>query len=766
MPSLPPQPARSPGRRLVPRAAAALAVAALCGPGWVATAGGAAVAKTTTTTTAAHPTRPGATTTTSGPKSTGPASPSTTTTTTTAPPQVTGLGTPTFLPLPAGATGFTPAAMDCPTVFSCVVVGSLQMASGSRAAAVSVQSGATWDTVAVPLPTSSLGITGGIESALTAVSCATDAGCVAIGGFGPAADAAPTQGLLESGSGASWTASSVPVPQNAATDARAGSTLSALACPGTGACVIAGSYVGPADIGFPLLVTGAPGSWSDAPFGLPADAAIPSGSAGAAGPSPSSGVLSAVACASPSGCAVVGAYATSTPGHPTSGVVLWGSGSTWAAQSVPGPTGEGVASLGQVACAAPQSCLAIGTAAQSAGAPNPAVPLLAEGSGGSWSTVTLPLPPGATDPTQVSLDAVACAANSDCSAFGHYAASSGGTPSGYFTVTGSAGNPTVLEAGKFLVWPGNPWGSVQCPQAAMVCLTGYDGPGSQSVALGWGATWTTTQVPVPAGEPAGTSMRLVGVNCPGPTTCVVLLAGTLAGSAGSAGSAGPPENAVVQPVSVPDLSAPTPTTTTAPAPTPPAGPTTTVPAFAAAPTTTTTAQGLQKGSLGALAAHKQPVGTATVVLGVVAGLLLVALLVLWARLARAKHAAAAAGDPGEVIALGGTSAVGPPPGPAPPVPGAAPAPGEPTGLAPALTELPGAAPDTPGGPPVPAPFFPVPAEPPPAAPSSSVVPPPAAWATPPPGGTEGAPGGGEATAAGSAEDPGADGDPPPGMPPV
>jgi len=673
------------------------------------------------------------TTTTSGPRSTGPASPSTTTTTTTVPPQVTALGMPTFLPLPAGAAGFSAAAVDCPTLFSCVVAGSLQMPDGSRAAAVSVETGATWATTRVPLPPSSLGIAGGTASELTAVACVTDAICVAIGGFGPAGSTSPTQGLIESGSGANWSASSVPLPAGASTDANAGSTLSAVACPGSGSCVIGGRYIGPADAAFPLLVAGSPGSWSDALVPLPSDAAAPSGGSGApAGQGAVAGELTGVACASPSGCAAIGNYATSTPGHPTNGLVLWGSGDGWSAQPIPGPSGYGAASLDGIACAAPQTCLAVGAASPSVGAAGPAVPLLTEGSGSSWSSVATPLPPGATEQNQVAFDAVACATNSDCSVFGHVGAPAPATPMSYFAFEGSGANLTVGQAKSFLLWPGNPWENVQCPQAAMVCLTAYDGPGSQSVALGWGANWTATRVPVPAGEPANASMHVAAVSCPAPTSCVLLLAGSL----GPPSNPGTPnqftsQNAVVQPVTLPDLSTTTPTTTV-PTPTPVAAPTT-LPPFPAAPTTTSTAPELQKGALGALSDQKQQVRTASIVLAVVAALLLLALIVLWLRLGRAKHPEVVGVDePDQVIPIGGSAPIGEYIAPATaaiPVPPSAPMVGEPTSIVGPIpvAAVPGET-DILSAPPVPAPFFPVPSEGPPAASPSPVVPPPAAWA--------------------------------------
>jgi len=745
MPAVPPDPdrpvlacagRRAPVARSLARCLGTLALALVGSLGLAAWVGGSpsgAAPRTTTTTTAPHPGGRGApTTTTSTPRSTGPASPSTTTTTTTAPPQVTALGTPTFLPLPAGSAGFSPVEMDCPTLFSCVVAGALQMPDGSRAAAVSVETGSTWTTTRVPLPVGSLGIAGGTESELTAVSCATDATCVAIGGFGPAGSATPTQGLVETGSGAIWSGSSVPLPQNAATDASAGSTLSAIACPGSDDCVISGWYIGPADATFPLLVTGSPGSWSDAPVALPPDAAAPTGGSGSStGQGAVAGKLSAVACASPSGCAAVGEYASSTSGHPANGLVLWGSGATWSAQSVPGPSGYGAASLSQVACGPPQTCLAIGAASTSPGATNPAVPLLAEGSGSSWATVSTPLPPATTDPTQVTFDAVACAPNSDCSVFGHVGPSAPGTPTGYFTLNGSGNNLTVDQPKSFLLWPGNPWENVECPQAAMICVTGYDGPGSQSVALGWGATWTTTPVPVPSGEPANASMHLAGVTCPAPTSCVVLLAGSL-GPAANAGTPNQftPQNAVIQPVTLPDLSATTATTTTVAPPTPAAAPTT-LPPFPAA-TTTSTVPDIEKGALGTLSANKQPVPTATIVLAVLAGLLLVALIVLWLLLGRTKRPEVAGADElGEVIPLGGTNAATGEPVPAVaaiPAPPGGPTEGEPTSAV-APVALPGVpeGDDAPAPPPMPAPFFPVPGTPPAPSPSP-VIPPPGAWA--------------------------------------
>ena len=219
---------------------------------------------------------------------------------------------------------------------------------------------------------------------------------------------------------------------------------------------------------------------------------------------------------------------------------------------------------------------------------------------------------------------MACAADADCTAFGHYGASATSTPTGYFTLTGSGSNLSVDQATTFLVWPGNPWEHVRCPQAAMVCLTGYDGPGSQSLALGWGPNWTTTELAVPGGEPANVSMHLVGMACAATTSCVVLLAGTLATTAGPGPGQFNPQNAVVQPVSLPDLTPTTPSTT-APGPVPAAVPTT-LPPFPAAPTTAPTVPSLRRSALGALAAKRQPLGTATVVLAVVGGLLLVVLV--------------------------------------------------------------------------------------------------------------------------------------------
>jgi hypothetical protein len=132
---------------------------------------------------------------------------------------------------------------------------------------------------------------------LNGVACPGVSACTAVGVYRGPTGSPGNEGLLLTGSEASWSAGEAPVPGNAAMDPEP--SLGSVACASASACVAAGSYTTVSGNTRPLLVLGAGSSWS----------AIQAPSPRNAGASPPNYQLPSVACAKKaSACVAVGSY--------------------------------------------------------------------------------------------------------------------------------------------------------------------------------------------------------------------------------------------------------------------------------------------------------------------------------------------------------------------------------------------------------------------------------------------------------------------------
>jgi hypothetical protein len=123
-----------------------------------------------------------------------------------------------------------------------------------------------------------------------------------------------------------------------------------LACSSTSACVAVGNCRDTSGAVQGLLLTGFGSSWTSLEAPLPTGAAT----------SPSVR-LASVACPSASGCVVAGDYADSEGNG--QGLVLTGSGSSWAATELPMPADAAPnpdANLDSAACSSPTLCTLVG----------------------------------------------------------------------------------------------------------------------------------------------------------------------------------------------------------------------------------------------------------------------------------------------------------------------------------------------------------------------------------------------------------------------
>jgi len=214
-------------------------------------------------------------------------------------------------PLPAGAarSWVGLGGLACPSVTACVVTGgAIASSSGMGQGLLLTGRRSSWNAVKAPLATGAYA-----DVSLFDVACPAARVCVA-GGDSAAGRSphTPSQGLLLTGSGSSWTAVTPPTPAGASGSA----SLDGMACASTSACVITGRYSDSSGAPQEMLLTGLR-SWAATKAPLPADAAHPGH-----GPFPPGPDLPGVACPSVTICVAAGDYTDSSGGR--QGLLLTG----------------------------------------------------------------------------------------------------------------------------------------------------------------------------------------------------------------------------------------------------------------------------------------------------------------------------------------------------------------------------------------------------------------------------------------------------------
>jgi hypothetical protein len=409
-------------------------------------------------------------------------------------------------PAPAAETGQL-LSVACGSATSCAAVG-----TSEHAGILLSRTGKTWTPVPVPVPA-----TAASAVSLDAVTCPAAAACVAAGHY---RSAARQQGLLLTGYGTTWTATTAPLPPNAA--ASPGTRILGVACAASSSCVAVGQYTG-ASSADALLVTGHGSAWTARQAPLPADAAS----------KPAAGLV-AVACPLATACTAVGSY-VDTGGH-RQGLLLTEHGTSWTATRSPLPAGATVAgaALAAVTCPRPTACVAAGSySGQTRG-------FLVSGSGTHWTATRTPLPAGAAASQTATFRAIACPSASSCVAVGAYADAAGSNHGLLVTWRGSKLAATAVTAGlpsgaaPLQGQPGAGLASVACPAAsscvAVGAYTDTTGEAQMLLLTGFGSSWVPARAPVPAnartvgsqaqgviGPPA-----LMSVACPAVSACVAV----------------------------------------------------------------------------------------------------------------------------------------------------------------------------------------------------------------------------------------------------
>jgi hypothetical protein len=270
-----------------------------------------------------------------------------------------GKWTATKAPLPAaarsyGKPGVALSSVSCVSVGRCFVVGSYGDPLGpSEQGLLETLSDGKWTATEAPLPADA---NRSLTAALGTVSCASAGSCVAAGFYN--ATSVIGQGLLETLSDGKWTATKAPLPADANREFVA--SLGQVSCAVAGSCVAVGLYnynPGPKTgnwLGQGLLETLSDGTWTATKAPLPADASSYSST------TPPGANLYSVSCAGAGSCVAVGAYDLfgSDLGQ---GLLETLSDGKWTAIKAPVPAGGNVAALFSVSCSENGSCAAAGS---------------------------------------------------------------------------------------------------------------------------------------------------------------------------------------------------------------------------------------------------------------------------------------------------------------------------------------------------------------------------------------------------------------------
>jgi hypothetical protein len=403
-------------------------------------------------------------------------------------------------PLPANAdhTFAQLYSVACPAASACTAVGSYTGSAGWRGLLLA-KAGATWIATQAPLPA---GAAADPYATPKSVACASASRCAAVGVYQDSSDR--QQGLLLTGSGSSWTAAKAPLPAGGA--AAPGTTLGSVACNSASAsCVAVGTYQDASGNSQGILLTGSGSSWT----------AIEAPLLSGAGANPRV-QLDSVKCPAATQCTAVGTYSDAS--FHTQGLLLTGSGSSWTATEAPLPadvtTGDPRVSLSSVACSSGSLCTAVGTYNDQSGAPQG---LLLTGSGTSWAATEAPLPPpppGSVNGISLQFRSVTCPAASECTAAGSRD-NDGNGPGQAFLLTGTGSSWTATQAPH----PGDAgmgpplFQSVACASAAACLAVGRYGTASNHAAglliSGAASSWSAIVAPMPSNGGAGSTVSAV-----------------------------------------------------------------------------------------------------------------------------------------------------------------------------------------------------------------------------------------------------------------
>lgn len=318
---------------------------------------------------------------------------------------------------------------------------------------------------------------------LSQVSCPTPSFCVAVGTL--TTDYGATQGMIESGTGASLKAVSSPVTKQG--------TLRGVSCVSATFCMAVGWY-NPTDGEQPLSEMWDGTAWSIIP--TPPTQLVTNGSG-----------LNAVSCSSATSCVAVGG-----------GLIESWNGSIWSLSANPDTSD---AMLFGVSCTSPKACVVVGNSIVSG--THTVIESLAAG---IWSVMPSPNAPNVS--SNNFLNAVSCVTSAYCVAVGQYNAPPvvNGPP-----IVNGQNLTEVLSGGHWSILPSpnasnfDGLSGVSCVAVSICLAAGQESVGGAQPAeqtlieVDLGGSWTIHQS---ANTSTNWENYLQGISCPSVTSCVAV----------------------------------------------------------------------------------------------------------------------------------------------------------------------------------------------------------------------------------------------------
>jgi hypothetical protein len=283
-------------------------------------------------------------------------------------------------PNPTGGLDSILSGVSCASARACTAVGSY-FDDTTTVTLAERWNGTKWSIKHTP------NLTGGSDSVLLGVSCASARACTAVGDYNNGTD---TVTLAERWNGTKWSLLHTPNPSGASD-----SFLNSVSCASTSACTAVGGSFNGTD-----TVTLAE-RWNGTKWSIQHT------------PKPSGGSdirLEGVSCVSTRACTAVGSYFNGT-----TYVTLterW-NGTKWSIQHTPSPTGASFSELLGVSCASARACSAVGDYNNG----TTRVTLAERWNGTKWSIQHTPSPTGGSS---IGFLGVSCASARACSAVGDY----------------------------------------------------------------------------------------------------------------------------------------------------------------------------------------------------------------------------------------------------------------------------------------------------------------------------------------------------------
>jgi hypothetical protein len=337
------------------------------------------------------------------------------------------------------------------------------------------------------------------------VSCWAMGSCVAVGRY--LDNSHNNQGMVVEDSSGTWgQAREIELPSGAMTGDEA--ELLGVACPGSGACVAAGTYYSGSQA-IPMVVDQSGGTWAQAgEITPPPDAAMEDRA-----------WLNSVACNGPGSCTTVGTYRTNS--SDTQAMAVSETGGTWSqaveivppANAASGSAGD--ATLNSIVCPGTGFCVAVGEYADNVGHTRA---MLAEESNGMWHRASeIALPPNASSNPVASLHSVACMVPGSCVAVGEYSDGLNGQPMVVEEAGGVWGQASEIASSTSAAYH---WlGSVSCPAPGQCVAVGTDNSATMVMEEA-NETWgESSQILPPATKEEA---ALLSVACPVLGSCVAV----------------------------------------------------------------------------------------------------------------------------------------------------------------------------------------------------------------------------------------------------